>query len=575
MGGLIWPVAPNPSSVFLPPATSEYVRPADWPAMPAVAANEIDILAAVWDNGSNYVAVNATVSSGTYTVDWGDGSAPQEYTSAATASYQYTYSDGDLGALTAEGYKTAIVKITPKTGGQNLTALTLNVRHSSVAHIVSNPWLDIQLTAASLTSLVVSGSATAKSSYLQRFIATSIGTVTTLAYCFDRCYSLQSVSFPSGSLASVTTLSSCFYNCTSLQSVSFPSGSLASVTTLSYCFYNCTSLQSVSFPSGSLASVTYLDYCFYFCYSLQSVSFPSGSLASVTTLERCLYNCYSLQSVSFPSGSLASVTTLDSCFVSCTSLQSVSFPSGSLASVTTLSSCFYNCYSLQSVSFPSGSLASVTTLASCFYNCTSLQSVSFPSGSLASVTTLASCFRYCYSLQSVSFPSTPSPSAVTFTNGSANISMTAHSFRAGMAVVLSTDGALPTNFTAGTTYYISSTGLTADVFRVSATNGGATITAGSDGSGTHGCNIRPLGAVTSGNLGNLFADCNSLASIANCGIWYSFTVESCNLSGSALDAIYTALPTTASQTITVTSNVGTATDTPSIATDKGWTVTGS
>jgi hypothetical protein len=46
------------------------------------------------------------------------------------------------------------------------------------------------------------------------------------------------------------------------------------------------------------------------------------------------------------------------------------------------------------------------------------------------------------------------------------------------------------------------------------------------------------------------------------------------LNGTQLDAYYTALPTIVSQTLTVTGNWGTATDTPSIATAKGWTVTG-
>ena len=142
-----------------------------------------------------------------------------------------------------------------------------------------------------------------------------------------------------------------------------------------------------------------------------------------------------------------------------------------------------------------------------------------------------------------------------------------------MAVVFSTTGSLPTNFTAGTIYYVIATGLTADVFEVSATNGGGAITAGSAGSGTQSCARVPLGAATT--VTSLFNTCPSLARIDNCALWVTFTVASCNLSGANLDAIYTALPTTSGKTITVSGNVGTATDTPSIATGKGWSVTGS
>lgn len=65
------------------------------------------------------------------------------------------------------------------------------------------------------------------------------------------------------------------------------------------------------------------------------------------------------------------------------------------------------------------------------------------------------------------------------------VAYTAHGFSAGDAVVFTTSGALPTGLTAGTVYYVISTGLTADEFRVSATSGGAAINTSSDGSGTH------------------------------------------------------------------------------------------
>jgi len=372
--GLLWPPATNPSNVFLPQPST---RPADWPSMPAPAANTIRILAAVWNatgTNGNYCALNVSVSSGTYTVDWGDGTAPQTYTSGSKADYQYSYASSGLAPLTAEGYKTALVTITPTTGGQTITALNLNVLNSSSKNGVPNPWLDLQIHATSLTSLVVSGGS-GKSTFLNACNIYSLGSVTNLSYCFSYCYSLQTVTFPSGSLASVTNLSYCFNSCYSLQTVTFPSGSLASVTNLSSCFSYCYSLQTVTFPSGSLASVTNLYGCFIYCYSLQTVTFPSGSLASVTDLSYCFNYCYSLQTVTFPSGSLASVTNLSGCFSYCTSLQTVTFPSGSLASVTNLFYCFNSCYSLQTVTFPSGSLASVTNLSGCFNSCYSLSSI--------------------------------------------------------------------------------------------------------------------------------------------------------------------------------------------------------
>ena len=78
------------------------------------------------------------------------------------------------------------------------------------------------------------------------------------------------------------------------------------------------------------------------------------------------------------------------------------------------------------------------------------------------------------------------------------------------------------------------------------------------------------------NFASMFQTCSSLQSAALNGTRYSIDYSNAMLSPAELDAIYTALGTAAgAQTITVTGNWGTATDTPSIATAKGWTVAGS
>lgn len=70
------------------------------------------------------------------------------------------------------------------------------------------------------------------------------------------------------------------------------------------------------------------------------------------------------------------------------------------------------------------------------------------------------------------------------------VSYTAHGNVADDPVVFSTSGALPAGLTAGTTYYVLSTGLTADAFRVSLTPGGSAINTSDAGSGTHSVTTR-------------------------------------------------------------------------------------
>jgi hypothetical protein len=71
--------------------------------------------------------------------------------------------------------------------------------------------------------------------------------------------------------------------------------------------------------------------------------------------------------------------------------------------------------------------------------------------------------------------SNATPGVVTYTN----------SFAADDPVVLSTTGTLPLPLVAGTTYYVSATGLSGSAFSLSATSGGARINTTTAGSGTH------------------------------------------------------------------------------------------
>ena len=77
---------------------------------------------------------------------------------------------------------------------------------------------------------------------------------------------------------------------------------------------------------------------------------------------------------------------------------------------------------------------------------------------------------------------TVAPVTVTFTNSSALVAGT-NTYAAGDTVEFTTTGGLPTNFTASTVYYVLPTNLTGAQFEVSATFGGAAITAGSAGTG--------------------------------------------------------------------------------------------
>jgi len=305
--------------------------------MPVDAANKIAILAAVTNDDSNYCALSCTVTGG-YTVDWGDGGAPENVASGVTAQHKYSFASLPAGTLTSEGFRQAMIVITPQAANP-FTAVDLGKKHSrATLQGYSQPWIDLQLNAPSCTSFTTySGVA---SSNLARANITAIGGVTNAASMFISCFSLASVSFPAGSLAALTNATNMFYQCFSLASVSFPAGSLAALTNATSMFLNCFSLASVSFPAGSLAALTNATNMFYDCYSLASVSFPAGSLAVLVTATSMFSSCSSLASVSFPAGALAALVTATSMFNNCASLASVTLPlagiNGSLVTTTTM-----------------------------------------------------------------------------------------------------------------------------------------------------------------------------------------------------------------------------------------------
>ncbi len=121
-----------PSSNF----SDTWIRPSDWLTMPTMtsADEKVALLAAVYDNDSNFVAV---LCSGNYTVDWGDGTI-DNVAAGVKAEHVYTYSTLSSIVCT-EGYKMAIITITPQSG-QSLTSVDLKQLHSSVAvSMASNP----------------------------------------------------------------------------------------------------------------------------------------------------------------------------------------------------------------------------------------------------------------------------------------------------------------------------------------------------------------------------------------------------------------------------------------------------
>ncbi len=357
-----------------------YVRPADWLTLPTLTEGQQKFvgLHAVYPE-SNFVAFQC---SGAYTVDWGDGSNPENFANNATAYHVFDYANFSANTYCDRGYRQAIITITPQ-DGQNLTSIDLNIKHNqSGLQAYTQGWLDIRVAGSNLTKCGWSSSTTVRRGLLEQYEFVGSNNIINFSYMFYYCYSLQSI--PQLDTSSGNNFTYMLGYCYSLQSI--PQLDTSQGTTFNSMFYYCYSLQSI--PQLDTSQGTTFNSMFGSCYSLQSI--PQLDTSQGTTFNSMFYSCYSLQSI--PQLDTSQGTTFRSMFHSCYSLQSI--PQLDTSQGTDFSYMFNYCYSLQSI--PQLDTSQGTTFRSMFGYCSSLQSI--PQLDTSQGTTFSGMFSNCSSL---------------------------------------------------------------------------------------------------------------------------------------------------------------------------------
>lgn len=581
----------KPRTLGAAAAVTPWVRNPSW--LPLTAASDTDQrfrgLVAVFPQGA-YLAFNVVGGTG-YTVDWGDGtsenissntqanrliafsslsadtSAPVSLTIATdrVGRTSHGYSNGmevrfynivsTTGLVTAQTYyvinatandfqvsltvggsainlatsngtatllpyRQAIVNITPQSG-QNITSLDLTRRNVTTGlQAYETGWLDIEVGSPNFTSLNLGGT-NVRFAMCERAAVRSFGSVTNLSNLFNTFRKLQAVVI--GNTASVTNVTSMFQGCTSL--VEAPFFNTVAVTNMSSLFSGCASLLNV--PLYNTAAVTNMGSAFFSCTSLVTV--PLFNTAAVTSMASMFQNCTLLSAV--PLFNTAAVTGMNNMLISCATLTTI--PLLNTAAVQNMNNMFQACREL--VTIPLLNTAAVTAMNNMFNTCPCL--IGVPLLNTAAVTGMSNMFVNCSSLTTVPLFNT---AAVT------NMQQMFDGCSSLVTIPLF-NTALNTNMVATFRNCTSLSSIPA--LNVSA-------------------------VPSSGAFANMFQNCNSLSRIQAANFNYTFSVASCRLGATELDEIYTNLPTVTGQTITVSNNVGTTGDDPTIATAKGWTVTG-
>jgi len=198
---------------------------------------------------------------GDYTVDWGDGSATEDYaanTTTATHSYNFTTLTSDL---TSEGYKQALITITPQVSN-NITSFSYNT--GTISKYAVN-WYGVQQAAVGENNI---------SDFTEMFyycyslttipeLDTSSGT--NFGSMFYYCYSLTTI--PELDTSSGTDFSNMFYGCYSLQTI--PLLDTSSGENFSNMFQSCSSLTTI--PALNTSIGENFSYMFSSCHSLTAI----------------------------------------------------------------------------------------------------------------------------------------------------------------------------------------------------------------------------------------------------------------------------------------------------------------
>lgn len=387
---IVTPPTADPASGNIKPINaSQWIRPTDWLAMPQVVETDQVFygLVAVFDLPANFLTFRAT---GNYTIDWGDGSPPENYNSNVVAYHNYNYADLSSATVTATGYRQAMVTVTPQSG-QTISAINLNYKHNQ-AGLTNNSttgWLDIKFAMNNAGTFYQYNSSWRHHMLERIHWVGSTSSQTSGNQLFRLLRGLRSV--PNLPFASLTDCFAMFMDCMSLGDDGLPTlPSTATSQNFHYMFYNCYNLQTCPTIDTSLA--TNFSYMFRFCYRLKYV--PPLTWDNVIYSHYMFQNCFCLELMSDTSWNTSNNTRMEYMFSGCYALRFI--PAMDTSSVTRLDGTFLACRSLTEM--PEIDTSSATTLYRHLESCTKIKYTRFV-GSNSTVTRMDRMFLACYRLE--------------------------------------------------------------------------------------------------------------------------------------------------------------------------------
>jgi len=299
---------PHNFPILVSSGTSEgWQRPTDWLPIPTISTGEevIYILVAVRNLVGNFIAFRI---SGDYTVDWGDGNI-ENVASGVKAEHSYAWAD--VGDVTSDGFRQALIKITPQ-AGSHITLVDFQEYHTTIGAGKSSQFIDLVLNIPNVSgSNIIVGYEVGNATYhrnVQRLAIYESGNLTNLQLLLNSLTSLRKLILPT--ITSITNLRQFRTNCNLID-------------------------EQIDI---SFSNVSNMDFTYRFNYGVRHISHV---LPSVTSAIYMVQDCFNLISISVD---MPIVTNITAFFDDCRNIICVEM---NVPNVTTTTNMFLNTGSIQ------------------------------------------------------------------------------------------------------------------------------------------------------------------------------------------------------------------------------------
>ena len=321
------------------------------------------------------------------TVDWGDGSAKQTFT---TDFPEHTYA-------TAGTYKIGVSGTCPLWGYTGTASIfdKSNNYYAYTSYLVAVR----QFGSLNAERYIFSQCTKLKSVSGENLVQKdTFSKTTTMEDMFYKCYNLTDIDVSGFDTSEVTDMSQMFRSCEKLKSLDLSNFDTSKVKDMGYMFYDCWELASLNVSNFNGINTTKMSYMFYRCKKLTDIKLTNFDTSGTTDMTQMFSECSSLTKLDLSSFDTSKVTSMSYMFAYCENLTNVYLSNFDTSNVVSMNSMFYYCSNLANIDVSGFNTSKTVNMNGMFSYCKSLKSLDVSSFDTSKVTNLASMFTGCEGL---------------------------------------------------------------------------------------------------------------------------------------------------------------------------------